>query len=151
MTQAMHASAMRQIVASAAMQWVGTPYHHHARVRGVGVDCVQLLCAVYESCNLTAPIDPGQYAVDWHMHRNRELYLEGLQRYGVETGSPQAGDVALFRFGRTYSHGGVMISRDQVVHAYMGSGVIVTRLTEEPLADRQARFFTLPAFANGTP
>lgn len=148
MKVAMHPSPLRQNVATAALLWVGTPYHHHARVRGVGVDCVHLLCAVYEACGLVSPVDPGPYAVDWHMHRNRELYLEGLQLYGVETGAPQAGDVALFKFGRTYSHGGVMVSRDEVVHAYMGRGVIVTRLTEEPLADRPARFFTMPAFAD---
>jgi hypothetical protein len=30
-----------------ALTWLGIPYHHHARVKGVGVDCAQLLCAVY--------------------------------------------------------------------------------------------------------
>ena len=31
-----------------AMDWVGTPYHHQARVKKVGVDCAQLVAGVAE-------------------------------------------------------------------------------------------------------
>jgi hypothetical protein len=41
--------AMRAAVVKEALTWLGTPYHHHARVKGVGVDCARLLCAVYEA------------------------------------------------------------------------------------------------------
>lgn len=30
-----------------AITWLGTPYHHQGRVKGVGVDCGTLLCEVY--------------------------------------------------------------------------------------------------------
>ena len=31
-----------------ALTWLGTPYHHQGRVKGVGVDCGTLICEVYE-------------------------------------------------------------------------------------------------------
>lgn len=139
------AEQLRQNVALAALGWLGTPYHHHARIKGVGVDCVHLLCAVFEACGLVPPIDPGIYAPDWHHCRSAELYIAGLQQHGQEVGAPELGDVAIFKFGRTYSHAGVMVSRDEVVHAYSGMGVILTRLREEPLASRPARFFRVNA------
>lgn len=134
----------RSQVVAEARRWIGTPYHHHGRVLGVGVDCAQILCAVYEACGLVDHIDPGNYARDWHLHRSEELYLGWLMKAGAtEVASPQPGDVAVFRFGRTWSHGGILIDADQVVHAYIGRGVIVNRLNEEPLQGRHVRFFSL--------
>ena len=136
-------SAREQVVAE-ARRWIGTPYHHHQRVLGHGVDCAQILCAVYEACGLTERVDPGNYPRDWHLHRSEELYLWWLDKSGaVEVPRGVPGDVVVFRCGRTWSHGGILIDDDTVVHAYMGRGVIVTRLTEEPLRGRLARFFTL--------
>ncbi len=31
-----------------ALTWLGTPYHHQGRIKGVGVDCGTLICEVYE-------------------------------------------------------------------------------------------------------
>lgn len=134
----------RSSVVAEARRWLGTPYHHHGRVIGAGVDCAQILCAVYEACGLVPHVDPGAYARDWHMHKSDELYLGWLQRVGaieVEHGLP--GDVAVFRFGRTWSHGGIVVEDKTVLHAYVGRGVIISRLTEEPLSGRAPRFFTL--------
>ncbi len=135
----------RQNVAREAQSWLRTPYHHHARKKGVGVDCIHLLCAVFEACQLVPAIDPGQYAPDWHQHRNAELYIDGLLRYAHEVDAPQMGDVVLARYGRTFSHGGVMVSEVDVVHALKGAGVIQTRLTEHPLDSRALRFYSLGA------
>lgn len=35
-------SEQRAAVAQEALAWLGTPYHHHARIKGVGVDCAQI-------------------------------------------------------------------------------------------------------------
>ena len=121
-----------------------TPYHHHAKVFGCGVDCVHLLIAICEASGCTRSFDPGNYACDWHIHRSEEIYVHRLVSHGareVEVGQP--GDLALFRFGRTFSHSGLLVGNDQVIHAYIGRGVILTRLTEEPLADRPVRYWTL--------
>ena len=141
----------RNAVVTEALTWLGTPYHHHARLKGVGVDCGQSLCAIYEAAGVTATIDPGAYSTAWHLHRSEELYIEWLQRAGaVPTEQPRAGDVALFRFGRTFSHGGVLIDRHTVLHAYISQAVILTRLDEAPLAGRPVQFWTLWSVGNLT-
>lgn len=134
----------RQAVIAEALTWLGTPYHHHGRLKGVGVDCGQSLCAIYEAAGVTAEIDPGTYSTAWHLHRSEELYVQWLERVGaVRTDKPSAGDVALFRFGRTFSHGGVLVDQRTVLHAYIRQAVILTRLDEAPLAGRPVQFWTL--------
>ena len=36
----------RQDVVTAAREWIDTPFHHQARLKGVGVDCVGLVIGV---------------------------------------------------------------------------------------------------------
>lgn len=139
---------MRSAVVVQAMQWLGTPYHHGARLKGVGVDCAMLLAEVFEACGLVQRLEPGSYAHDWHLHRSEEVFLRWVQEVAgaTPTDDPQPGDVALFRYGRTWSHGAIVVEPApglQMVHAYIDRGVILTRPREEPLSGRPARFFTL--------
>ena len=147
----MNEAEERSAVVDEAWSWLHTPYHHLARVKGVGVDCLMVLCEVFERCGLVPHIDPGRYAHDWHLHRNEETYLAGLERYAkrVEGRDPLPGDIAMFRFGRTFSHGGVVVevgasARDAVVvHSYIGRGVIASRLREEPLDGRPLQLWSI--------
>ena len=139
--------ATRDQVVVEARSWLGTPYHHHGRIKGAGVDCAMLLAEVFEACGLVPRVDAGFYPVDWHEHRTEELFLDWLQRCGaqpVQTPA-RAGDVALFRFGRTYSHGAIVVTDDlQMVHAlHKSRAVVLTRPSEAPLSGRACRYFTL--------
>jgi NlpC/P60 family putative phage cell wall peptidase len=140
---------LRAHVVAEAKSWLGTPYHHHARIKGVGVDCAQLLCAVYEACGCVPHIDRGNYAHDWHLHRGEELFIRWLEMVGAKLlphQQPEPGDVAVFRYGRVFSHGAVVVERccsGSVVHAYVGRGVISSRLNEEPLKGRKVSFWRL--------
>ena len=137
--------AQRAAVVAEAATWLHTPYHHHARIKGVGVDCAQLLLAVYPALGLANPADPGFYPVDWHMHHSQEIYMHCLQAAGaVRTSVPLPGDIALFKFGRCYSHGAIVVEGGLLVHAYLGRGVIVSRASEEPLDGRLVLHWTLP-------
>lgn len=136
-------SELRGRVVVEARAWLGTPYHHHARLQGIGVDCAHLLAAVFEAGGLVPPQELGNYSPQWHLHHSEELYLQALQRAGARRlpfGSPvQPGDVLVWRFGRTYSHGGIAVTGGadpEVVHAYIDRGVILSRLSEAPLSGR---------------
>lgn len=134
----------RQDVVAEALTWLHTPYHHHARIKGAGVDCAQLLCGVFEAVGMVEHIDTGFYPHDWHMSRNEELFLQWLAKVGArQVDAPQPGDVAVFRFGRTFSHGAVMIDEQTTIHAYINMGVIQTRLNEAPLDGRLVQFWSL--------
>lgn len=138
--------SQRASVVAEALTWLGTPYHSHARVKGVGVDCGQILCAVYEAAGLVPHIDTGHYAPDWHLHHSEELYIGWMDRYCVRlprSVAPLPGDIALFKYGRCYSHGAIVVEDNLLVHAYLRRGVILTRMTEEPLAGRDVMHWTL--------
>lgn len=140
----LRAANQRVRVAAQAVSWLATPYHHHGRVKGVGVDCANLLCAVYHEAGVIGNIDPGFYPHDWHLHHNDELFIQWVERTGAHSvEKPMTGDVALFRFGRTFSHGAVMISAETIVHAYLEMGVILSRLDEHPVAGRAVQFWSL--------
>ena len=145
----LHAEMRRRVVAE-ARTWVGTPYHHHARIKGVGVDCAQILAAVFHAADLAPELDLGHYPTQWHLHHGEELYLQQLQAAGAHRIDaelqPQPGDVGVWRFGRTYSHGGIVIeggANPLVVHAYIGRGVTVSRASEDPLAGREHCYWSV--------
>jgi cell wall-associated NlpC family hydrolase len=78
-----------------AMTWLGTPYHHQGRVKGVGVDCGTLICEVYEKVGLMDHLDPRPYPPDWHMHQLGQRYLEHVLSVCYEVDEPQPGDIVL--------------------------------------------------------
>ena len=138
----------RKAVVREAVTWIGTPFHHAARVKGAGVDCLMLLAEVYERAGIVDHIEPPFYVPDWHLHRDAERYMEGLLRYARPVAAPGPGDIALFRFGRTFSHGAIVVEWPRLVHAYWSIGVVWGDATRYPLAGRPARFFT-PFAAGG--
>jgi cell wall-associated NlpC family hydrolase len=147
----------RADVVAEALSWLAakTPYHHHGRVKGVGVDCAMLLAEVFEAAGMVAHVDAGFYPREWHLHRGEEMFLGWLAKCGaVEVATPQPGDVVVYRFGRCYSHGGIVVSPGGlVVHSYIGRGVIRTAPDEEPLAGREHRCYSLfpqPTSQNNT-
>lgn len=136
----------RETVAQEAREWIGTPYHHHARIKGVGVDCAQLLCGVFGACSMVPSIDTGFYPVDWHLHHSEELFSGWLERYAVQrdaSATPALADVLLFKFGRTFSHGSIYVGDGLLVHSYVGRGVILSRADEEPLDGRAIQRWSL--------
>jgi cell wall-associated NlpC family hydrolase len=140
-------SDVRTAIVAEARSWVGTPYHHHGRIKGAGVDCAQILLAIYaDALGLVPAYDVGQYSTQWHLHRSEEVYRDWLMHAGAHlVEEPQPGDIALFRFGRTYSHSGIHTGGGLVVHAYAGSiqAVVETALTEEPLASKPVEHWSI--------
>lgn len=116
-------AALRQRVVAVARGWTGTPYHAGGRVKGAGADCLTLLAEVYAEAGLVPRVSIPHYPQDWHLHRDGERYLDGLARYTREiAGEPQPGDIALWKFGRCYSHGAIVVEWPVIIHAYVGRG-----------------------------
>lgn len=143
----MQNSEARSRVVAEAMTWLSTSYHHHGRIKGAGVDCACLLIEVYAEAAGVPRVEPGFYPTDWHLHRGEELFLGWLAKAGareIAADQARAGDCCVFRFGRTFSHGGILADdAGLVIHSYIDAGVIATRISEHPLAGRAVRFFTL--------
>lgn len=135
----------RAAVVAEAESWIGTNFHHAARVKGAGVDCLHLLAEVYARCGLIEHVEPGYYPADWHLHREAERFLDGLLRYAREiAGPPLPGDVALFRYGRVFSHGAIVVAWPRLIHANFAAGCVCWGDAEaEPLKGRPVRFFSV--------
>jgi NlpC/P60 family putative phage cell wall peptidase len=139
-------SQARARVVAEAMSWLGTPYHHMARVKGAGVDCAQLLAAVYHAAGLVAEVPLEYYPPDWHLHRDIERYLAAVLRHARETEAPLPGDVVLYRWGRCLAHGAIVVAPGwpRIVHALIDAGgVILDRGDGGRLAGRERHFYTL--------
>ncbi len=128
----------RKEVVAEARTWLRTPYHHMARVKGAGVDCVQIIIAVYAQCGLIEDFQPEFYPPDWHLHRSDEKYLQGVTKYATRIPVEEVlpGDLLLFRFARCASHGAIVTEWPRVVHALMGIGVIESSVHEAELTGR---------------
>lgn len=135
----------RQKALQEAQTWLGTPYHHHGRVKGAGVDCGQLLIGVFGAVGVIEP-RPIDYACDWHLHHSEEQFIEFIKSFGgfrIET-PPQPGDIGIYRFGRCFSHGSIVLNDQEVIHSYIGLGVVVNNVADYPLADRLVQYWSLP-------
>src|SRR5579859_1944813 len=133
-------------IVRAARDWLGTPYHHHARVKGAGADCAMFPLAVYQECGvLPREYQPPEYSVQWHLHRSEELYLKEIDKFVMEIpGPPQPADFVVFQFGRTYSHGGIVVDWPLIIHSYIPHGVLLSNaLRDGELLGRKHRFFAL--------
>lgn len=119
------------------LTWVGTPFRDLGAIKGRkgAVDCAMLLARSAIDAGLMAEFDPRSYSPRWHLHRRRELFIEWLEKLGAkEVPEPKLGDVVVWIFGKTFSHGAILVNSEEVVHAYYASGVcLVSRLDESLL------------------
>ena len=134
--------SQRSVVIAEAETWLRTPYHHMGRVKGAGTDCLMLLAEVYKAVGVIPHIDVPFYPPDWNLHRDAERYLEGLMPYAREIdGPPRGGDVAVFKFGRCFAHGVIVVSWPRLIHAWCDAGVVYADADQAPLIGRLVRFF----------
>jgi NlpC/P60 family putative phage cell wall peptidase len=117
-------------IVAAARDWIGTPYHPCADVRGAGVDCGMLIVRVFVDSGCCPPFDPRPYPPDWHLHRSEERYLGFVRRNCRERGAEEAaepGDIVVFRFGRCWAHGGIVTKATPLtlVHAFSPAGCVL--------------------------
>ena len=111
-------SELRGAVVAEAKTWLGTPYVSNGDVKGAGVDCGMLLVRVFVDLGLVAPFEPRPYPAQWSFHQSAERYLEIVERLASEIpGPPEPGDLALFKIGRCWAHGAIVIDWPEILHA----------------------------------
>lgn len=124
----------RAAIVAEARGWLGTPFHHQARLKGVGVDCIGLVIGVARALALVpAAFDVGGYPRQPDGRTLVDTAARHMTR--IDRTDMQPGDVVAVSFGgdpqhfgivAPYTHGGLSI-----IHAAGGGGhdrVIETRL-----------------------
>lgn len=139
----------RAAIVAEAMSWKGTPWHHRARLKGVGVDCAQFLAGVFEALGLVPPLDLGHYPPDWHLHQDRPRFLENLAQHADPIDAPLSGDIAMFKFGRHAAHGSIVIAWPLIIHAYRDERrVVLSDVAASPaLSNRLDSFWRVRGIA----
>lgn len=118
----------RLTVAREARQWVGTPFHHGARLKGIGVDCAQFVVGVYTAMGVYPEPGLEEYPAQWMLHTDDDRMVTWLERLYVPAERPRLGDLAAFRAGRAVSHCGIVVRSGDVpavAHADPRQGVTI--------------------------
>lgn len=110
----------RAAVIAEARTWINTAFAHQQKCKGAGVDCGYLLAEIYRVAIPGWPgLDFGNYGPQWMMHKDEDanFYVGIVQEHCVPMDHPDSGDIVLFKFGRGYSHGGIVVSWPEIIHA----------------------------------
>jgi cell wall-associated NlpC family hydrolase len=140
----------RQRIIEISRTWLGTPYHDCAGLKGIGTDCAHFPVAVYHECGLLPKLELPRYSPQFMMNSSQEIYLGLTLDNAREVREPTGpGDFVLWKFGRCFSHGAIVVDWPTIIHAEAGKGVVVTDARRHPLLSRDRsgprpkRFFTL--------
>lgn len=136
----------RAEIIRAAKQWLGTPYHHRARVKKAGADCAMFPLAVYQECGvIPTAFSPPAYSMQWHLHKSQEMYLQTIVPFCAEKScDPLPGDFVIFKFGRAFSHGAIVIDWPEIIHSYIPHGVLLSdALRDGELIGRELKIFEI--------
>lgn len=116
-----------------AREWIGTPYHHQASVKGVGCDCIGLVRGVFAELYGYMPFVPP-YSWDWgDANGNEDLIAAGF-RYlePVKLSDMMPGDVIAIRWkrARVAKHVLLLTESARAIHAYNKAPVTEIYLNE---------------------
>jgi NlpC/P60 family putative phage cell wall peptidase len=117
----------RARIVEAARAYIGTPFVHQGRVRGVGIDCAGLVIEVARKLNIRS-VEINGYGRQPDQEQFRRLCHQYMVPIAWE--EVEAGDVLTFAFIRE-QHLAIVAERDpmSIVHAYESA----RRCVEQPL------------------
>jgi cell wall-associated NlpC family hydrolase len=138
----------RNAVVEEARTWLRTPFHDCASLKGIGVDCAYLLARVYENVGVVDPVPIEPYSPQWFLHRSEELFIGYIIGSGAREISEQearAGDCVVYKFGRCFAHGAIVVEWPrEIVHAHKSAGcVTLSNGLSGELRERPRRFFSM--------
>jgi cell wall-associated NlpC family hydrolase len=131
-------------VVEEAERWIGTRYRDGQGVLGAGVDCAYLLVRVFERAGLlreTIHIPPYKGALARQL-AGEKLYLSLVSRFARRVDrEPKTADIVIFDIPISFrgrgttraTHGAIVASWPQVIHAHLGRGVVRDKVGEPPL------------------
>lgn len=139
----MNNQTARQAVIDEAKSWLTTPWRHAGAVKGAGVDCGRLLIEIYANCGLIDRFVPEYYPQDFALHSSKERFLMAIERYAKPVDSPLPGDVAVWKYGRCFSHAAIVVDYPVIIHAKIGEGVLLDLADQGELKRRDVKYYSV--------
>ncbi|WP_270956477.1 NlpC/P60 family protein [Burkholderia pseudomallei] len=122
----------RQQFVDETRTWLGTPYRHQGRLKGVAVDCAGLVIGVAKALGLC----PSDYDVDGYSRRPDGTLAPICDSMMDRTPVGREGDVVLFHWEREPMHLGILTAPRTVIHAYAVNRVVC----EHDMDDKWLRY-----------
>lgn len=125
-------------VIMAAQGWMGTPFHHQGRLRGVGVDCIGLVVGVGRELGvLPAHADRRDYARDPSgiLLPETRTHLDEIEIADITPGC-----VLLMRWFAEPQHAAIYAG-DSIIHAAQTFGRVVSHRYAEKWQKRTTHAF----------
>lgn len=129
---------MKKYILWTARQWVGTPYHHQGRVKGVGCDCIGLIIGVCQEIGLI-----NFDFTNYERTPDGTAMMQELEKHCTPTNNPEPGDLLVFRIKRNPRHVG-LLTDGGIIHAYQSAGKVVEHSLDQWWSDRVIGAFVLP-------
>ena len=124
----------RRLLLEAANTWLGTPYEYARADKGRGTDCSGMVMSVYLQ------------ALEIKLPRNSRKQAEFCKTIPRE--KAVAGDLVFFATGKDpsrISHVGMLVDKEQFIHASSSKGVVVSSLDSPYYSKRIICFGRVPA------
>ena len=126
--------------------WLGTPFHPHARIKGVGASCQSFAAELYTRCGFPVPALPLISLRHFRVHRESAIarFIDGelADRFAPAKLPPDripaAGDFLHFEFSDC-EHCGVSLGDWQFAHAHIRRGVVISSLQDPTYGDALKR------------
>ena len=140
------------------LSWVGTPYVHMAKEKGVGADCALFLAMCLKNAGILTQVENLYYSRTWMQTGTQELMVDGfrehLKKYlvwGYEykiiqfSAATKEGykhqfdnfdfckaDILCFTTKKTVvcHHAGMYHEDNTMLHAYQGKGVYIAQILD---------------------
>jgi cell wall-associated NlpC family hydrolase len=138
----------RDAIVAEARTWIGTPYRVGGAVKGVGVNCAQLLFCVARNAGVlpaNAPL-PRWYTPQLATNSKEERLIAYVTAYGaveVAEASVKPGDIVLYKTGKAHGHAAIVLDWPRIVHALPIVGCQMGDVDEGRLGAFSRRYFTL--------
>jgi NlpC/P60 family putative phage cell wall peptidase len=134
----------RENIVACARTYLGTPFAHQGRIRGMALDCVGLVICVGNDLSLPVPnyANYGMQAVDDTVLKRCK---EHLQEVPVEQMQP--GDILCFRCEHLACHVGIateLMGNPGIIHAYSPNKKVVEHNLDFKWRRRIAGVFRFP-------
>ncbi|CAJ7799686.1 NlpC/P60 family phage cell wall peptidase [Burkholderia pseudomallei] len=133
-------SVTREQFVAEARSWLGTPYQHQGRLKGVGVDCIGLLACIAHALDLSdADFTDYERRPDGRL---RPVLEQHLRRVPLD--EADAADVLLFAWASTPIHIAIMTDATHVLHAYIPNRKVVESRLDESMRSRVVAAYHVP-------
>jgi NlpC/P60 family putative phage cell wall peptidase len=130
-------------IVTQARTWLGTPFKHQGRLKGIGVDCLGLIIGVLAELEINisgkniSQLDEQNYSMLPSGERLQNKLNQYLQK--IEINQISAGDILLMQFTREPQHLAFVTNHPNgfgVIHAYLQAGKVVEHSLDDVWQNR---------------